>query len=414
MIRKLKIRFIALSMTALIVLLIFIIAGMNIISYNAVISEADLTLSILSQNKGRFPDMDNKEGSDNHRGKPLPHGMSPELPYESRYFSVLLGKSGEVILTETSKIASVDSDSAVQYAQSVINQNDIKGFIGDFRFTRYNDNGNTCIIFLDCERKLSSFRTFLYASLVMTLVGIIVVFTVICFFSGKIIHPIAESYEKQKRFITDAGHEIKTPLTIINANVDILEMELGENECITDIKQQTERLKSLTDGLVMLARMEESEETMTKIEFPLSEVVTESANPFQKLAIQQNKKFICTIQPMLSIKGNDQSIQKLVSILMDNAFKYSPKGGTIILNLEKQGKMICLSVYNTTNTKIEQDSIAHVFDRFYRTDASRNSETGGHGIGLSIAKSIVSAHNGKIRALSQDEYSFQIIVSIPV
>lgn len=414
MIRKLKIRFITLSMTALVILLTVIVAGMNLINYNAIVSEADSTLSILSQNKGRFPDMNINDDFDNHKEKPLQHGMSPELPYESRYFSVLLSESEKVILTETSKIASVDSAEAVEYAQSVINRNDIQGFIEQYRFTCYNDSGGKRIIFLDCSRKLDSFRTFLYASLAMTLAGIVFVFFVICFFAGRIIQPIAESYEKQKRFITDASHEIKTPLTIINANADILEMEIGENESLEDIQQQIKRLKSLTNDLVMLTRMEESEDTMQKIEFPLSEVVAEIAQPFHKLAMQQGKKFICKIQPMLSINGNDKAIQKLVSILMDNAFKYSPQGGTVTLNLVRQNKTVYLSIFNTTDTQIKRKNLEHVFDRFYRTDASRNSETGGHGIGLSVAKAIVTAHGGKIQAFSQDGHSFQITAALPV
>lgn len=397
---------------------------MNIISYQALVSEADPTLSILSQNKGRFPDMiengteagDDKTGDDfeTHKREPLPHGLSPELPYESRYFSVLLNQSGNVILTETSKIASVSPASAIEYAQTVIVQNKTRGFVDRFRFVCNQDNGEVRIIFLDCDRKLDSFRIFLYASLGMALAGIIAVFFIICFFAERILRPIAENYEKQKRFITDAGHEIKTPLTIINANVDILEMELGENESLTDIQQQTKRLKSLTDDLVMLARMEEAEDTMQKIGFPLSEVVAETAKPFQKLAVQQGKTFVCTIEAMLSIKGNDPAIRKLVSILMDNALKYSPVGGTITLDLKKQNKSVHLSVFNTTNTRIKPESLAYVFDRFYRTDASRNSETGGHGIGLSIAKTIVAAHGGKIQATAPNEYAFQITVFLPV
>ena len=245
-------------------------------------------------------------------------------------------------------------------------------------------------------------------SLIMALAGYVIVFVIVFILSGKIIQPIAESYEKQKRFITDAGHEIKTPLTIIHANVDILEMELGKNESLSDISQQTKRLRSLTDDLVMLARMEESEETMQKIDFPVSEVVTEAARPFRTLAIQQGKEFTCTIQPLLTLKGNDKAIEQLVGILLENALKYSPTGGTVAFDLTKQNRSVCLSVFNTANTEIKGEQLNHVFDRFYRTDFSRNSETGGHGIGLSIAQAIVTAHGGKIQAMTQDGHSFRI------
>lgn len=407
MIKKLKIKFIALAMIAVCVLLTVIVAGMNIINYNAVVSEADRTLKLLSQNKGSFPDMENKTGR-------LPHGMSPEAPYESRYFSVLLNDDGEVVYTETSKIVSVDSGTAKDYAQSAIRKSGSKGFVEKYRYVSYTDSSGTHIIFLDCGRKLDSFYTFLYASIGMALLGLIVVFFVIFFFAGKILRPVSESYEKQKRFITDAGHEIKTPLTIINANVDVLEMELGENnECLEDIQFQTKRLTSLTNDLVMLTRMEEND-SMQMIDFPVSEIVEDTAMPFRTLAESQSKELILNIQPSLAMKGNGKAIIQLVSILIDNALKYSPCKSTIAVNMEQHSKNIILSVFNTTEEEIPKEALPHVFDRFYRTDASRNSETGGHGIGLSVAKAIVTAHNGRIQASSPDGYSFLITASFPM
>ncbi|MGN1082748.1 MAG: sensor histidine kinase, partial [Candidatus Avispirillum sp.] len=225
---------------------------------------------------------------------------------------------------------------------------------------------------------------------------------------------IAESYEKQKRFITDAGHEIKTPLTVIAANADILEMEQGENECLADIKQQTERLRGLTEDLVTLARMEEAGEGLPKIEFPLSEVVSETVRPFGAIARQQNKELTCDICPMITLKGNDKVIRRLISVLTDNALKYSPEGSTVRISLEKQNRTARLTVFNETENEIKNGDIAHVFDRFWRADGSRNSETGGHGIGLSIAKNAVSAHNGKINASTRDGHSFQIEVLLPL
>ena len=408
MIRKLKIKFVVLSMTALSVLLAIVITGMNLVNYSAVVTEADTILSILSQNKGSFPEFD--KGKVEH----LPHDLSPETPFESRYFSVLVNSALEVVSTETSMIATVDNDSAAAYARTVVSKKRAQGFVDEFRYIIDREAGGYRIIFLDCGRKLDAFYTFLTASISMALAGLVVVFFVIFILSGKIIQPMAESYEKQKRFITDAGHEIKTPLTIINANIDILEMELGENESLSDIAQQTKRLRSLTNDLVMLARMEESENDMQKIEFPISEVVAEAAQPFRNLAIQQGKEFVCNIQPMLTLKGNGKAIEQLVNILMDNALKYSPAGGTISMNMAKQSRAVHLTVWNTTESEITQEQLTHVFERFYRTDASRNSETGGHGIGLSVAQAIVAAHGGKISVSTQDGHSFQICAAFPV
>lgn len=410
MIKKLKIKFILLSMTTLLVLLTVIVAGMNIINYSSVIEEADSILSVLSQNRGMFPDF-----APNAGGRPndkLPPHLSPETPYESRYFSVSYNEMGKIVNVDVSKISAIDRENAVILADKV---SDKKGFIGEYRYIVSDDIVGTRITFLDCGRRLDAFNKFLVSSIIMSVIGYAIVFVIIFILSGKIIKPIAEAYEKQKRFITDAGHEIKTPLTIINANADILEMEFDEpNESLTDIKEQTKRLKTLTEDLVMLSRMEESEGGLSKIEFPISEVVTECTGFFKNLALQENKEFICNIEPMLTLNGNDKAIRQIVSILLDNAFKYSNSGGTVALTLARQNHSIMLSVYNTVDSEINPEQLKYVFDRFYRTDTSRNSETGGHGIGLSIAKAIVSSHDGKIKAATNDGKSFIITATFPI
>ncbi len=406
MIEKLKRKFIILSMTALFVLLALIVAGMNIINYNSVIEETDEILSILSQNKGIFPMADANIG-DRPIDK-LPPNLSPETPYESRYFSVSYNEMGDLVQVDVSKITAVDTNDAILLAEKVIASEKGEGFVGEYRYMVNYDFGGSNITFIDCGRRLDAFKTFLVSSVLMSVIGYAVVFAVIVILAGKIIKPIAESYEKQKRFITDAGHEIKTPLTIINANADILEMEFEEpNESITDIKEQTKRLKVLTEELVMLSRMEEETE-MPKIEFPISEVVAETANAFKPLAASENKAFICNVEPMLTLNGNDKAIRQLVSIFLDNALKYSEAGGTISISLVRQNRFIALSVYNTAANWVNPEQLKYVFDRFYRTDSSRNSETGGYGIGLSIAKAIVLAHDGKIKATTTDGKSFTV------
>lgn len=407
MIKRLKIKFICLAMTSLFILLAVVVAGMNVINYHSVVTGADETLMFLTQNKGGFPQPEDGRGG-------TPSRMSPETPYESRYFSVLLNESGTVIQTDTSKITSVDAGSAKEYAEAVMDSPDERGFVGRFRYVRHVEGSEIRITFLDCGRTLDSFYDFLRVSIGMALLGFIVIFFVIVFFAGRILRPVAESYEKQKRFITDAGHEIKTPLTIINANVDILEMDMEDHECLQDIRQQTERLTLLTNELVYLARMEEAEDHLQKIELPVSDIVYETVISFKALAQIQEKELVCDIQPMLSMKGDHKAIRQLISLLMDNALKYSPQGSTIAVNFAKQGRMCRLDISNITESPVDNTDITRVFDRFYRADHSRNSETGGHGIGLSAAKAIVTAHGGKIQAWMQEGTIFHITVTFPV
>ena len=272
----------------------------------------------------------------------------------------------------------------------------------------------TRVIFLDCGRSLSSFRSTLLASLGLSALGLLAVLVLLLILSRRIVRPVAESYERQKKFITDAGHELKTPMTIISADVDLAETDCGENQWLADIRRQAQRLTGLTNDLIYLSRMEEEQPKLQYIEFPLSDVVEEMAMPFQAPAKSQGKEPSLHIQPMLSCTGDEKAIRQLLSILLDNALKYSPAGGKLELRLQKQGRNLLLTVFNTTSQPVERDKLPHLFDRFYRSDQSRNSQTGGYGLGLSIARSIVQAHKGKIRAESPDGNSLLVIISLPV
>lgn len=343
----------------------------------------------------------------------MPGGMSPELPYESRYFSVLLDASGNAALADTGKIAAVDSTRAVEYAKSVWREGRFRGFADQYRFLSLPVGTGTRIIFLDCGRSLDNCRSFLMTSCGISLAGLAAVFCLILLFSGRIIRPVSESYEKQKQFITDAGHEIKTPLTVIAADADVLEMNIGENEWLQDIRRQTKRLTELTNDLIFLSRMEEQDE-LQMLDFPVSDAVEETARAFQALAVTQNKRFILEIQPRLSINGSESAVRQLVSILLDNALKYSPEGGEIALRLNKQARSLRLEVSNTCEEKLETEKLERLFERFYRADSSHSTQTGGYGIGLSIARAIVTAHKGKISAAGQAENLLTITALLPM
>ena len=243
---------------------------------------------------------------------------------------------------------------------------------------------------------------------IVCLAGIFAVFLLLVFFSGRIVKPVSESYEKQKRFITDAGHEIKTPLTIIDADAELVELECGESEWLDDIKKQTKRLTALTNDLIYLARMEEGQKNAVRIEFPLSDVVDETAESFRARTINENKQLEINIQPGLAYIGDEKAVRQLVSILVDNAVKYADSEGKIKVSLTNAAG-IKLEVYNTCE-HISKDSVKHLFDRFYRAEQSHNSQTGGYGIGLSVAKAVAEAHRGKISAYTADEKSLRITV----
>lgn len=422
MIKKLRIKLIAVSMISLAIVLFIIIGSVNLLNYLEIINNANEILLILNENEGNFPPVFFGNESPNtdsqgflkeksERGISI-KSMSPETPYETRYFSVLLNDSGEVISVDIGKIAAVNSETAIDYANRVWSSGNSEGFIEDYRYTQKIDKENVRITFLNCGRNLSTFRTFLFTSLGISLLGMLAVLILMIFLSGRIIKPVSESYEKQKRFITDAGHEIKTPLTIIDADAEVLGMDIGKNEWLEDIQKQTKRLAILTNDLIFLSKMDEGQNKFHMIEFPFSDIAGETAQSFVSLAKTQNKTFTTNIQPMLSVCGDEKALGQLISILLDNALKYSDTDGSISLKIEKQGRYVCMEVFNTVDC-IEQEQIGHLFDRFYRADSSRNSQTGGYGIGLSLAAAIVEAHKGKITASTRDNKSFLITVKLP-
>lgn len=408
MIRKLRFRLVLVSMLSLVLVLGVIMGVLNALNYRRIINDADAVLNMLMENSGVFPEID----EDFKWPSPGPNYRSPELPFEQRFFSVLLDGDGNVLETDTARIAAVDEETAKDFALDIRAGGRNTGFYGIYRYVRYEDqDDHTRIIFLDCGRTMAQFRSVLHRSLMISAGGLLAVFLLMLLLSARIVRPIARSYEKQKRFISDAGHEIKTPLTIIDADTEILEMDYGDNEWLLDIRQQIARLTELTNDLVFLSRMEEQEK-VTMIDFPLSDVVNETALSFQALALTKDKSLETNVESMISMIGNEKQLRQLVSILLDNAMKYSDLHGRIRLELKKQPRSIRLMVENTTDG-IQKETLDNMFERFYRGDPSHNSATKGYGIGLSIARAVVEAHRGRISATSKDGRTMTITATFP-
>lgn len=407
LIKRLRIKLIVVSMGSLLFVLVIILGSVNALNFIRLVDQADAVLDILEDNSGLLPKLD---GLLDHQGEQAYD--SPEVPYESRYFSVLFDQNGNAIATNVGQIAAIDQQQAIDLAYTVWSAGQDRGFVGDYRYTVFDEGSGVRISFLDCGRQLDTCRTFLFNSLLISLLGLLAVCILIILLSGRMIRPVAESYEKQKQFITNAGHEIKTPLAIIEADAGLIEMEQGGSEWLQDIQSQVRRLSDLTGDLIYLAQMEEAETQLSRTDFCLSDLAVELSHSFEGLARQHGKQFSINIQPALTLRGDEKSIRQLISILLDNAVKYSTDGGEIRLSLSRQGHALRLSVYNTASG-VDKADLPHLFDRFYRADKSRNSQTGGYGIGLSIARAVVSAHRGKITALSPNGDSMEVVVSLP-
>ncbi len=424
MIRRLQKKFVAAAIVAVFLVLLVLIGSINVLSYRSLVSDADSTLQILAENKGAFPrqmfrmeDKPPEMPDPPNEGKMFPfggrHGGSGELAYQSRFFTAWFS-DGALSRLNLDNLASLTEEEAAALAESVYAAGREKGFAEEYRYCRAVCDGEVMLVFLNCQRELATFRGFLYACVGISAVGILAVFLLLLVFSGRIVRPVAESYEKQKRFITDAGHELKTPITIIRADADVLESELDEeNEWIADIRRQTSRLAELTADLIYLSKMEEENAALQMQSFSFSELVDETAQSFQSLALSKGRTFSASVAPDLQVNGDEKALAKLISILLDNAMKYSPENGTVALRLEQSGKLARLTVRNSTEP-MKKGNAARLFERFAREDSSRNSESGGFGLGLAIAKAVTEAHKGTIHAESEDGLSLTVTAELPL
>ena len=408
MIKKLRKKFISIAMISVIVVLTVIMTAINIANFISIDSNAQKRIEILEENGGKFSDKPFfRDREDDFKENKL----SPEMPFETRYFTVTLDSNANVSEINTGRIAAVSSSAAEDYAKKLYEENREKGFIETYKYTRTESDGKIMYIFLDIGRELDTFYSFFTASVIISLAGSLLVFIMVVIFSSIAVRPVAQSYEKQKRFITDASHEIKTPLAIIDANAEVIEMIDGENEWTQSIRKQIKRLTSLTEKLVYLSRMDEDGYEMQMVSFDISQATEEMTELFNTASQARGIKLKTEAEAGLSCYGNEAAIRQLISIMMDNALKYTNENGVIEVKLKSAGRSRIMTFYNTVD-EIEKGKLEFLFERFYRLDKSRNSETGGHGIGLSVAKAITEAHGGKISAESTDGKSIIFTITL--
>ena len=219
--------------------------------------------------------------------------------------------------------------------------------------------------------------------------------------SRRAIAPVVQASERQKQFITDASHELKTPITVIATSLKVLEMEVGQQKWIDKAESQTEKLTQLVNALVTLSRMDEETSPLQMADFPVSDALTETAESFRDFAASAGHTLDVRVTPGLHYCGDEYAIRQLVSILLDNAVKYAAPEASIVFSLEKGRHGVVIRTENQCDA-LDTTALGRLFDRFYRADPARSGETGGFGIGLAIARSIAEGHHGTIRAESPD------------
>lgn len=416
MIAQLRRKFIIVAMTSFLIVVLAVLGTINAFNLYQYNNYKNTIMNTLVEYGGQFPSyMKNQHGT--WFGG---YQINAETAFSTRYFVVKMDRSGNILDANAEHIAALTVNEVKQYAQTSLERGKKTGKLGIYNYTVTEVSYSTIFgsfrgymaIFVDFSSEYNNMVSYILISSIIGAISMIVVFILISVFSKKAIAPVVESIEKQKQFITDAGHEIKTPLAIISANTDVLELTSGANEWTESIRNQTNRLSELVKRLISLSKMDEEKVQLVFGEFCVSDAVWEAAAPFETLAESKGHHLEINIQPDVTMNGDVSSIRQLVSILLDNAVKYSSTNGSIKLSLTRTNKYVKLEVNNTTDS-ISRESLDKLFDRFYRADSSRSRETGGYGIGLSIAKAIVEAHKGKINASSQDGKSITFTALLP-
>ena len=387
------------SVLTVIALVFGVILVLNISSMNR---NMDMLADRVSEGGGRFPgSMEEKP----HPDKMPPRNeqdfafITPETPFSTRHFTVFFDEQGEVARTNTESIYSITEEAAIEYAESVLDDEDTRGWIDNYRYKVFSTEMGKGVVFVDGSMSRSSLMQSMTIAGLVLLGCAALVLILIFLLSKKAVKPIAESYEKQKQFITDANHELKTPLTLILANHEIAEAELGKNEWLDDIRSEGHRMTELVNQLVALSRMDEEGQPLNMADVALGELVADTVAEFEPRAKERGKAITSSIDKEVSYLGDEALLHRLVGILMDNAIKYCDQGGELAVNLHK-GRRIVLTVENTY-AAVDELELNRLFDRFYRADKARKF-TGGYGVGLSMAKAIVEKHKGEITAYKKD------------
>ena len=398
------------SLLTVVALVFCVILCLNLFSLNR---NMDALADRVVEGGGRFPGVhDQMPPPDGNRPpKREPEGgfMSPETPFSTRHFTVLFDANGAVEQTHTESIYAISDGEAIELAQRVLTAKKSRGWLQNYRYRVFEREDGSGVVFVDGGMSRASMIQSMTIAGGVLLCSCALVLLLIVLLSKRAVKPIAESYEKQKQFVTDAGHELKTPLTLILTNLDIAEDELGRNEWLEDIRAEGHRLRELVEQLVSLSRMDEAASPLNLSEVALGELVSNSVCEFRQLATERQKLLHATVDQSLTYIGDEELLSRLVGILLDNAVKYCDAGGEITVKLYR-GRRVVLTVENSYSA-VEEIELPRLFDRFYRADQSRRFN-GGFGIGLSIARSIVEKHRGEITAyrVNKTHIGFRVVL----
>lgn len=425
MIKKLRIRFTIIASIAILLVLVIVLSVVNFWNYSSTVSYEMSMIDYISQTDGNFPGAKNPDAlgpddissqtglpsTDSSSSTNTAPGSQPdehmdviineESAYTTRYFCVTFDADGNTDEVSTGHIAAITPETAEEYANEVYSSGKESGYYDIYRYKTFTtEDGGTKIIFLNCENDIRDREHLLLLSIISACICQIAATILVSVFSRRAVQPIADNIEKQKQFISNAGHELKTPITIISTNAEILSTDENNREWTDSIKKQVARLNHLVQELIRLAKIDEVGARYKKESFNMSEMAQETAESFLPVAESNGKTLEISVDPNIEYLGNEEDLREVISILLDNAIKYSTDGAVIQFSTSWSGRNILIKTSNPCE-KISQDKLKRLTDRFYRGDESHSSTQKGYGLGLSIASSIAEHHRGELTVESQ-------------
>ena len=404
MIQGIRRRFIRIAVAVLSIVMISLTIVINMVNYIQVRSELEETLMNLSEQEVSAL-----------KGRKNKNRRQQNALDEARYFTAVVNKERKTDAIGENRMPGEAPEELRSLADTALSSGRTSGWIGPYLYVIREEKTNRMMaVFLNGETKMDGVRSLMIISGISCACGILLAWLGMAMISSWAIRPMIENAVRQKQFITDAGHELKTPLTVISADMDVLTMNAETNEWIEDTRRQVSNMRSLVNSLIYLSRMDEDGAVLLMEPVDFSDLVHSQAESFQGMAEFMGKSLSCDAQPDIVLQGDRDALTRLVSQLCDNAIKYAPDGDVISLTLTRAGREVVLTAENGLAERLSEENLRHLFDRFYRPDASRSRESGGYGIGLSMARAIMERHGGRIRVEQTDSDRIRFVCTFPM
>ena len=360
---------------------------------------------------GEKPDDQGKP--DDPGGKPGPRGNEPgknEPQFQlSTFYSVAYSNSGDVLAINNGNSALQSEESLLEITSSILKSGQTKGRSGNMTYIVEQRDGYTLVAMIDGTINDNNQSVLFKQMLIIGSIAIVILIVISVFLAKRIVKPLEENDKRQKRFVSDAGHELKTPIAVISANSELLRREVGDREWLDNIDYENERMSDLVKQLLALSKAENGDIPKENLDF--SKLTDGEVLPFETLAFEKGKRIVSDIERGITVKGNQNQLRQLVSILLDNALSHGT-GDTVELTMKREKHGTLLTVTNSA-AEMSTEQLSHLFERFYRTDEARNESGSHYGLGLSIAKAVVDAHGGTIHAAYKEgKVTFTVIIPV--